>query len=257
MQISRHINHTGRRKIKHSEVEIAMIDQGEKPPSFQATFNLDLEQLPLEADLFVEAYHRNTSQRFNFGTAGAPLAPSDTTLTDIDLSGPTLFRVKVVDNSESIGRLIASAERLSPKDEDTEEQRASLLIFKSLPEMGNLTWKLSFNEEHKPVLCINNRIPEAKHQLMHNPLFQSLVLPAAFREVLLYILWSEDDEPTEDTWHSQWIEFSNKLAQEDCPIAEGDCDRLMGWIDDVVRAFSESHHLCDHLIKRMEDHSCA
>ena len=257
MQISRHINHTGRRKIKHTEVEIDLIDQGDLPPAFQATFKLNLEHLPSSADLFVEAYHRNTSQRFAFGTAGAPITPDNTTLSDIDLSGPTLFRVKVVDNSEKIGRLIASAERLSPKDEDADEQRASLMIFKSVPEMGNLTWKLSFNEAHKPVLCINNRIPEAKHQLMNNPLFQSLVLPAAFREVLLFILWSEDDELTEGTWHNLWIEFANKLAQEDCPITERDPDRLIGWVDDVVRAFSESHHLCDHLIKRMEDNSYA
>lgn len=256
MQISRHINHTGRRKIKHTEVQVEMIEQEGRAPAFQVAFNLDRDRLPPDARLYVEAYHRNTSQRFDFGTVSAPFAPKDTTLTEIDLSGPTLFRVKVVDESEQIGRLIASAERLSPRDEDAEEQRASLLIFKSVPEMGNLTWKLSFNEEHKPVLCINNRIPEAKQQLMHNPLFQSLVLPAAFREVLMYILWSEGDEPVEGTWHSQWIEFANNTVQDECPINE-DPDRQMGWIDDVVRAFSEAHHLCDHLIKRMEDHSYA
>lgn len=257
MQISRHINHTGRQKIKHTEVEIELVQQDGKPPAFQASFNLNLEKLPSGANLFIEAYHRNTSQRFGFGTAGAPIQPTDTTLTDIDLSGPTLFRVKVVDNSEKIGRLIASAEQLSPKDADEEEQRASLMIFKSVPEMGNLTWKLSFNEAHKPVLCINNRVPEAKHQLMNNPVFQSLILPAAFREVLLYILWSEEDEPSVGTWHSQWIDFAQELALEECPTSEGDSDRLMGWIDDVVRAFSESHHFCDHLIKRMEDNSYA
>lgn len=257
MNVSRHINHTGRRKIKHTEIEVEMVDQGEKPPAFQATFNLDIKHLPSGADLFVEAYHRNTSQRFSFGTVGAPISPSSTTLDEIDLSGPTLFRVIIVDNSEEVGRLIATAERLSPKDEDAEEQQASLMIFKSVPEMGNLTWKLSFNESHKPVLCLNNRIPEAKHQLMNNPLFQSLVLPAAFREVLLYILWSEDDEPPEGTWHSQWIEFANRLVQEECPIMEEDPDQLLGWIDSVVRAFSESHHLCDHLIMRMEDHNYA
>lgn len=257
MQISRHINHTGRRKIKHSEVEVTLVEQDEMAPAFEIVFKLDKEQLPPDASLFVEAYHRNTSQRFDFGSVSAPVAPIDTTLTEIDLSGPTLFRVKVVDNSEQIGRLIASAERLSPNDEDEEDQRASLLIFKSMPEMGNLTWKLSFNEANKPVLCINNRIPEAKHQLMYNPFFKSLVLPAAFREVLMFILWSEEDEPAEGTWHSQWLEFANKIASEDCPINEEDPDRLMGWINDVVRAFSEAHHLCDHLIKRMEDHSYA
>lgn len=252
MQISKHINHTGRRKIKHSEVEIEMLEQTGSAPAFQATFNLDLEHLPSNADLLIEAYHRNTSQRFDFGTAGAPIPPVDTTLSEIDLSGPTLFRVKVVDNLEKIGRLIASAERLAPKDEDSEEQRASLMIFKSMPEMGDLTWKLSFNEAHKPVLCINNRIPEAKHQLLNNPVFQSLVLPAAFREVLLYVLWNEEDDPVEGSWQQQWIEFANRQAQEECPH-DDDPDQRVAWIDDVVRAFSDTHHLCEHLVKRMED----
>lgn len=257
MQISKHINHTGRRRIKHSEVEISLVEQHGRPPSFEVMFNLDRERLPPDASLYVEAYHRNTSQRFDFGTVSAPLPPKDTTLTDIDLSGSTLFRVKVVDNSEQIGRLLATAERLSPRDEDADDQRASLLIFKSVPDMGNLTWKLAFNEEHKPVLCINNKIPEAKHQLMQNPLFQSLILPAALREVLLYVVLSDDEGPAEGTWHSQWLEFANSLAQEECPLSEGDTDRMMGWIDDVARAFSESHHLCYHLLKRLEVHTHA
>lgn len=256
MQISRHINHTGRSKIKHSEVEIQLIEQPGKAPAFQATFKLAEGHLPSNADLFVEAYHRNTSQRFDFGTVGAPISPPDTTLSEIDLSGPTLFRVKVVDNSEHVGRLIASAEQLSPKDEDIDEQRASLMIFKSMPEMGNLTWKISFTEAHKPVLCINNKIPEAKHQLLNNPVFQSLILPAAFREVLLYILWNEEGEPAEGSWQQKWMNFAGKIAQEECPHDE-DPDRLVAWIDDVVRAFSDTHHMCDHLVKRMEDSSYA
>lgn len=256
MQITSHINHTGRRKIKHAEVEIELIEQEGKAPRFQASFDLDRKHLPSSADLFVEAYHRNTSQRFNFGTVGSPLTPENTTLSEIDLSGPTLFRVKVVDNSEQVGKLIASAERLSPKDDDVEEQHASLMIFKSMPEMGNLPWRLSFNEGHKPVLCINNRIPEAKQQLMTNPLFQSLVLPAAFREVLLYVLWNYENDPPDESWQKHWLEFASNIAQEDCPM-EDDPDVRVGWIDDVIRAFSERHHLCDHLVKRMEDHSYA
>lgn len=64
MQISRHINHTGRLRIKHSEVEIRIIDQTGKAPSFTAKFMLNKDMLPADADLLIEAYHRNTSQRF-------------------------------------------------------------------------------------------------------------------------------------------------------------------------------------------------
>ena len=211
MQISRHLNYTGRRKIKHSEVEIELVEQTSRPPRFVANFNLDNNHVPATADLYVEAYYKNTSQRFDFGTVSQPIPPSDTTLDHIDLSGPTLFRVKVVDNSDEAGKLIASVEKLTPKDDDLEEQKASLMIFKSIPEMGNLTWKIAFNEDHKPVLCINNKIPEAKNQLLHNPVFQSLILPAAFREVLMYISWDQEGEADEDSWQRQWIEFANNF----------------------------------------------
>lgn len=218
MQISKHINYTGRRKIKHTEVEICMHEQNGKSPSFTAEFRLDKEKLPADAELFVEAYHRNTSQRFSFGTVAAPIAPTDTTLDQIDLSGPTLFRVKVVDNSQSVGRLIASAEQLAPKEDEKEEQRSSLMIIKRMPEMGNLTWKISFNEARKPVLCINTRIPDAINQLMHNSFFQSLILPSAFREVLMYILWNQGLEQDEGSWHKQWIEFANVLGLKNAPV---------------------------------------
>lgn len=251
MQISRHINHTGRKKIKHTEVEIRMVEQGGKPPAFETEFRLNKDKLPADADLFVEAYHRNTSQRFPFGTVAAPIQPDDTTLDQIDLSGPTLFRVKIVDNTQSIGRLIATADRLTPEDDEDEEQRTSLMIIKSMP-MGNVTWNIAFNEAHKPVLCINNKIPDAKNQLLYNPFFQSLVLPAAFREVLMFILWNQEDEQTEGSWQHDWMEFSNRLGPEECP-AESDPDILHGWIDDVIRTFSEKHHFCDHLIRRIEE----
>ena len=87
----------------------------------------------------------------------------------------------LVENSNDEGMLLASAERLTPKDDDLEEQRTSLMIFKSMPEMGNLPWRLSFNEAHKPVLCINNKIPEAKNQLLYNQIFQALILPSSFQ----------------------------------------------------------------------------
>ncbi|WP_294053185.1 hypothetical protein [Thiolapillus sp.] len=255
MQMSRRINHTGRKKIRHSEVEILLQEQGSGPPSFEVDFRMNRKELPPDADLYVEAYHRNTLQRFGFGTVGAPLPPLDTMLDQVDLSGPVLFRVKVVDSSQQISRLIALADRLAPRYEETEEQRSSLMIIRRMPEMGNLVWKLSFNELHKPVLCINSSVPDGIGQLQHNPFFQSLVLPSAFREVLMYILWNQEGEQDEGSWQEQWITFANRLAPEECP-ADPDPDIRHQWIDDSVRAFSEKHHFCEHLIRRMEDHNC-
>lgn len=251
MQISGRINHTGRKKIKHNEVHIRIDDPLITPSSFTAEFNLDKNDLPGNAEIYIEAYHRNTLQRYEFGTVANPKSPESTVLDQVDLSGPTLFRVKIVDHSEHACRLLALADRLIPSDGNDEEQKASLMIFKSTPELGQLTWKMSFNESNKPVLCINSNIPQGKDQLLYNPYFQSLIIPAAFREVLMYIVWDMDqnEEADEDSWQKQWQEFANDIALEEMP---NEPDQLYGWIDDVVSSFSEGHKFCEHLIKRME-----
>ena len=251
MQISGKINHTGRRKIKHSEVQINIRDGNGSLPDFTASFSITDKKISNDADLYVEAYHKNTSQRFNFGTVGSPIRPQDTTLNQIDLSGPILFRVKAVDNSSHVGRLVASAEGLRSQQDLEDEQRASLMIFKSTPDLGQLPWKISFAGDDKPVLCINSNIREAKEQLLHNPLFQSLILPAAFREVLMFILWDREEEPDDGTWQQDWMNFATLVGPEE-PDGEADPFQYHNWIDDVVSEFSKKHELCDLLIKRME-----
>ena len=252
MKISRHINHTGRRKIKHSEVQITLNEHPNTPPTFDASFSLDSSKLPGDAALYIEAYHKNTSQRFHFGTAGSPIPPENRTLDQLDLSGPILFRVKVVDDSDKIGRLVASAERLRPKEDEEEESRASLMTFKST-DLGDLTWKMSFLPDNKPVLCINSRIPEAKGQLMNNPVFQGLILPAALRETLMFIFLNiAEEDADEDSWHKPWMDFANFIAPEDKPDS-ADPFELNDWIDDVITEFSRRHELCEMLVTRMED----
>ena len=251
MQISGRINHTGRKNLKRSEVQIRIDDPLVIPSSFTVEFNLDKKDLPANADIYIEAYHRNTLQRYDFGTVANPITPESTVLDQIDLSGPTLFRVKIVDHSEHASRLLALADRLMPSDDNEEEQKASLMIFRTTPELGQLTWKMSYNEANKPVLCINSKIPQGKDQLLHNPFFQSLIIPAAFREVLMYIIWEKDDngEADEESWQKQWEDFANDVAPYEMP---NEIDQLYGWIDDVVSTFSENHSFCEHLIKRME-----
>ncbi len=248
MQISRNINHTGRQHIKRDEVQIELVED-QKIPEFRANLKLDKSKLPSNADIYIEAYHRNTSQRFYFGTIAAPHLPKSLKLDQIDLSGPTLFRVKVVDNTYHIGRLIASTEGLSPRAEE-DDKKESLMIFRSSPQMGNLTWKISFDDQ-KPVLCINNRIPEAKTQLLENPIFQGLILPAAFREVLMYMYLNNNFE-NEEGWFGNWLKFASKIAPEDL-VNKEDEEIALYWINDVVAAFSDQHHLCHHLVTRMEE----
>ncbi len=225
-----------------------MQSNGENPPSFAVNFSLDDSKLPGDAAIYIEAYARNTLQRFHFGTVEEIVPPDDTGLGELDLSATTLFRIHIVDESEHIGRLIASADKLKPEGEDDEVQKSSLLVVRSRP-MGNDTWRLDFATGDKPELCINSRIPNAIGQIKNNPVFQTLILPAALRQVLMFYLW--DDNVDEGSMAEHWLNFAEQTASER-PQSEDTTD-IMNWIDEVVERFSNSFELCDMLLLKMED----
>jgi len=80
-----------------------------------------------------------------------------------------------------------------------------------------------------------------------------LILPAAFREVLLKIYIDEafDDE---EGWTGDWLSFARKIAPQEL-ADETDQELVLDWINDVVAEFSNKHHLCRNLILKMEDQS--
>ncbi len=242
------INHTGRRKILRSELQINMKVSEDSTPEFDVDFSLKRDNLPDDATIYIEAYKNNTIQRFHFGTVGHIVKPENRKLDQIDLSAPTLFRIRIVDETGHHGRLVASADQIRP-DSDEDIQKNSLLPVKSTP-LEELTWKVEIESGVKPVLCINSRIPDAKGQLASNPRFQSLILPAALRQILMFYLWN-DDTDDDDPIAGQWLLFAEQLLNE--RPHENDPLLLMQWIDDVVSEFSKAFRLTEILLLKLEE----
>jgi len=242
------INYTGRRKILRSELQIKMVENDAATLEFDVDFSLKRDNLPDDATIYIEAYKNNTNQRFHFGTVGHIVKPENRQLDRIDISAPTLFRIRIVDESGQHGRLIASADQIRPESDD-EAQKSSLLPVKSTP-LDELTWKVEIEPGNKPVLCINSRIPDAKGQLVSNPRFQSLILPAALRQILMFYLWNEDTDE-DDPIAGQWLAFAEHLLNE--RPHENDPLMLMQWIDEVVSEFSKAFKLTDMLLLKLEE----
>lgn len=244
MKIKRRINHTGRRKINRSEVRIRLEERPGAVPRFTAQMELGRLELPQNAQVYVEAYYRNSTQRFDFGTVGNLAHPADTSLSEVDLDGSPLFRVKVVDTVNGKAVLLASAERLAALDDDEEKARDALLVVKTR-DLGQLTWKTEIRPDNKPVLVLNNRISDALGRIKSDPLFQGLVLPAALREVLTAIAWDEGSDEGDDggSWKRQWLEFGQKISGTPCPGDDTDPAEIRDWIEDVAMAFAMQHEL--------------
>ncbi len=246
--MQRTFNYTGRKKIDQSEALFSFFGP-EDSPSFNVEFRINENDFPNESSVYVEAYYKETRQRYNFGKISKITPPEDRSITEVDLSGSTLFRVLVVDESESHGLLLASGKAFrADKDNNEEKDRSSILTVVKKP-MGQLTWRVDFETGGIPELCLNSNIPNAIDKMRSDPHFQALVLPAALRQVLIYFLWNEDDEDNEVA--EKWMEFAKHFGEEkpDNP----DPLTLMGWVDEIVSEFSIKFNLCDRLLKAIKE----
>src|SRR6185312_11650105 len=144
--MKRRINFTNRKSINRKLISIRLFE-GElptQPRSFAAELNgLTELEVPRSACVYVEPYvtGSTSSMRFDFGTIGNLTAPSDTSLTDLDRSGRVLFRIKVVDGSTEVGKILAATNALRPIDEKVsdDDQRAILPV--RLEPLDEVVWE--------------------------------------------------------------------------------------------------------------------
>jgi len=240
--MQRTFNYTNRKKITKEQAKFTLVSTG-NVPEFSVIFNLPDDSYPEDALLFVEAYCKETRQRFSFGNASRIQPPVNLVLDEIDLSAPTQFRVLVVDETGKHGKIIASGEGFKPAGDEDNDNKSSLLPVHAR-QMGDVVWKIEINTGGKPELCINSKIPDGIGKIKSDPLFQSLVLPAAMREILLQYLWNEDNYD-EDENYERWVAFATLLAGE--KPASNDQEALSSWVEECVEEFSTRFGMCDLL----------
>lgn len=254
--VKRRINSTGRRRISHEHVSVALLPHnGDDIPRARADVELDGLPFPESAALVLEAYQRmTTSMRFDCGTVAEPTIPDTLVLDDIDPAAPVLFRLKVVDREDHPGRLLGAANRLRPNVDDSPDVRTSLFPIERR-ELHSEVWKVDMSDG--PTLLLNYNIPNLTAMIQKDPLIQGLLLPAALRIVLEAIVLDpaiEEDE--DDTWKARWLRFCREeLKLGDDPAECEDDDTRQAWVDDGVRAFCKSYNFIGEIRKNLGETS--
>ena len=234
----RRINSTGRRRIPKGKVVVRIADP-EPGANLAATLELEIADLrfPETAIVVLEAYQRSTSKRFECGTVGSLNIPRPLDLSGLDQARGVLFRLRIIDNRDSPGRVIGAAERISPHSGDETEGKRSIFPIVQR-DLGNEIWRVQIESDIRPTLVLNNRIPAFQHRLLDNPFLQGVLLPAALRAVAQYLADNEIiNDIEEGGWQVEWREFLREelnIRHEPPAGEEGDRDE---WIDSVVQAF--------------------
>ena len=213
---------------------------------FKVEFPATGVEFPPEADVYIEPYYRNSTMRFNLGKfQDAPFSFSGR-LDEIQ-SETVFFRVKIVDNSEKIGRILGFADGISPGADDS---RASLLPV-TLRDLGDRIWRIDY-EGLTPVLEVNNQFRASiaiGEVIRKEPAFLTLVMPAVLREILTRILLIEEITDLDgEEWQNEWLRFAQafpgvSVLSRLLSDLDSDTTSREDWIEDVVDAFSRYHHV--------------
>lgn len=203
--MSYRINSTGRKRILREWLRLRIFEVTPgAPPSFTADIQLPPELgLDPQARVYVEPYVGSSSMRFDFGTVSRLVQPESCVLTDIDVGANILFRVKVVDESSEIGRILASADGINAERDSDGDDRKPLLPLRT-SDLGEEVWRLSIDKDAGPVLILNNRIPEASERLTGDALMQGAIYPEVVRQLARYLYAENSGADNDAEWVSDW-----------------------------------------------------
>ena len=252
----RRINWTGRKRIGREKIDIRL---QETPPdeSLQVKVALDLGEynFPGSAKVGVEAYRRSSSQRFDCGTVEQLEIPEVLCLDDVDHDGSIKFRVTVVDNDGAVGRLLGSAERIPMRSPDEGEGRRSLFPV-AQRDLGSVVWKVEVDDDNRPELILNSRIPGFIHRLTDNRLIQGVMLPAALRVVVEWLVNNPVvDDDDEMDWKADWLRYCSEILEVSDDLVELDEEEKRDWVEDVMQRFSEQANLVSNMKHALEESS--
>lgn len=234
--MKRTLNWTGRKTIPLEKVLVRVIEASNGSPSSFSAELTDLQGLglPPDARVYVEPYVGTSSMRFDFGTVSAPTIPTDTSMTEIDAGSLPLFRVRVVDETADVGKILAAADGIRPSNEVEDDDRKSLLPV-AYRDLGEGIWDLDLEPGARPLLVLNNRIPELADRIRTDHPFQGAVVAHAVRRILEKLFL--DDEHRDGDWVKDWHEFAADL-REGVPLDDdGEESEKQAAINDVVQRF--------------------
>ena len=244
----RRLNYTGRIKIPRNRVDIALFKDKEGK-YFRAKLNLEGLKFPDEAKIFIEPNYKGVYQRFDFGTVASFKEPPSTRLSELPETELAFFDISVVDERDKVGLLLGKARGLAISTDGIPNDRIPLL-FVNPTDLKNQFWKLSFDstDDNRPILEINNRIPELSEMAKNDIKFISLVYPVASRGVLTKMIDIGDFDNSEDHWITQWLKFIDSvLGIKYIPSTDDDGNELTPeqeeWIDECVNEYSKKLQL--------------
>ena len=181
-------------------------------------------------------------------------------LPEFDSPEGITFRVKVVGVSgDSDGKLLAAADGLKATMDGEPDDRQSLLPVRPA-DIGQLLWRLDFDDTGFPSLLINKFVPSGWSEFARQPYFRALVFPEVIRQVAAWVVENLSDAmDNPDSPAVPWVKyFKVELGQDLSTMTipsgdEGGQQWALEWADEVAERFSRKHRFLESVGSTLGD----
>lgn len=250
----RRFNYTGRKRIPQKLIAIQVAKNGDVHEC-NASWDFTGLRLPPEAAVYLEARIGGSPQvtRYAWGTVNESKRPEDRIIPDFGTQSLS-FDLKVVDEAEEIGRLVAISRGIRPRLADGEGGGRMPLLPVNADDLGDEVWRLKFTDE-RPWLEVNNRIEGMKEIARSDERFFALVYPHVIRRILMEgVLLDGVTDPAEadDDWRVSWLKWAIHWHPEnERPPESEDRDGVVQWIEEVAVSFCQRHDAREKFIESL------
>lgn len=245
----RKFNYTGRKKIPVNAINIRTF-KSSGLHYFIANVDLRKYGFPADAKIYLEAYYNTNYQRFYYGTVGAPETPINTSLETLPADDNILFRIVVVDENESKGKILGKANGIKPENNLNGGAKESILPVR-YDDLNYQIWKIEFDNGHPgPVLVFNNEanFPGIRTKVNSDPSFISLVYPAAIRFILNKMVEENLFDKDSGDWYVSWLNFFENVLGVFSTPQNNESANLNDWVEEVISSFCQKYKVINRLI---------
>lgn len=232
----RTFNYTGRKTLETSEASFQLFLPADGNPYFSAELCLQKGKYPGEASVYIRAYHKETSQRFYFGTVDNIIPPHTLALNEVESTENVRFEILVVDETKQNALILGSGNFQSTYEGEDQSRRKGLIVVKPSSDLGSSPWEIEFdNKDLRPTLLVNKMISDPVYRMKSDPVFQALILPSVMR-IIIQKLFFTDDVDDDGEVYRKWLAFVSMFDERD-PMNLVTDDEREEWENRVVREF--------------------